>query len=309
LNRLHISIINLPGDRDRFVQMRSISELPEWSDSVIINKKLLREVIRLKLNFSNIVVKKVEAVTKRYMQPGLNARSHIPRVSDGLIYVVSGSAKYNFETYSFSVKPGDVFFMGRGGKYTINVGENYIVCFIDFYLDNSSNERYESYVFDMEDTSGVYALMDKLRRKWFTHKDLQQLEGCACVYSVFALICRQSVHGYVSTKNRELMRLTHAQIEENYQKSDFTCADLFRNTGLSEVHFRRVFTQMYGVSPVKYLQAIRIAEAKRLLAETDLSVSEIAAGVGIPNLYYFCRLFKREAGETPTEFRKHPPIS
>lgn len=263
----------------------------------------------MKLNFSNIVVKKVETVTKRYMQPGLNARSHIPRYSDGLIYVLSGSAKYNFETYSFSANAGDVFFMGCGGKYTIDVGENYVVCFVDFHLENSANERYDSYVFDMEDTSGVYALFDKLCRRWHTHKDLQQLEGCACIYSAFALICRQSVHGYVSTKNRELLRLSHAKIEENFPKSDFSCAELYKDSGLSEVHFRRVFTQMYGVSPVKYLQAIRIEEAKRLLAETDLSVSDIAAGVGIPNLYYFCRLFKREAGETPTEFRKHPPMS
>ncbi|MEK3734375.1 AraC family transcriptional regulator [Paenibacillus sp. FSL M8-0334] len=62
--------------------------------------------------------------------------------------------------------------------------------------------------------------------------------------------------------------------------------------GVHRSYFSNVFTSQVGVPPQKYLQSIRMEKAKRLLIETDASVTEIALSLGYPNLYTFTRAFK-----------------
>lgn len=62
--------------------------------------------------------------------------------------------------------------------------------------------------------------------------------------------------------------------------------------GVHRSYFSNIFTSQVGVPPQKYLQNIRMEKAKRLLAETDASVTEIALSLGYPNLYTFTRAFK-----------------
>ncbi|OZB99167.1 bifunctional transcriptional activator/DNA repair enzyme AdaA [Paenibacillus sp. XY044] len=72
----------------------------------------------------------------------------------------------------------------------------------------------------------------------------------------------------------------------------------------SPFHLQRTFKRVQGISPVEYIQRKRIQEAIRLLTQTDESITEIAAGVGIPNVPYFITLFKKITGQTPIEFRQ-----
>ncbi|WP_311283393.1 AraC family transcriptional regulator [Paenibacillus macerans] len=62
--------------------------------------------------------------------------------------------------------------------------------------------------------------------------------------------------------------------------------------GVHRSYFSNVFTSQIGLPPQKYLQNIRMEKAKRLLSETDASVTEIALSLGYPNLYTFTRAFK-----------------
>lgn len=62
--------------------------------------------------------------------------------------------------------------------------------------------------------------------------------------------------------------------------------------GVHRSYFSSVFASQVGVSPQKYLQNIRMEKAKRLLIETEASVTEIALSLGYPNLYTFTRAFK-----------------
>ncbi|WMT43439.1 helix-turn-helix transcriptional regulator [Paenibacillus sp. D2_2] len=63
------------------------------------------------------------------------------------------------------------------------------------------------------------------------------------------------------------------------------------------------FQKDLGDSPVNYLINRRIEGAKRLLADSDIPVHEIAARVGYSNDKYFSMLFKKVTGQTPSAFR------
>ena len=59
-----------------------------------------------------------------------------------------------------------------------------------------------------------------------------------------------------------------------------------------------------GVPPLKYLTSIRIARAKELLTGTDIPISEIGELVGYDNPLYFSKIFKKNTGLSPREYRR-----
>lgn len=76
------------------------------------------------------------------------------------------------------------------------------------------------------------------------------------------------------------------------------------HVALNENYLSRLFHQEMGMSISDYILQKRIVLAKRLLVQTDRSVSEIGNEVGYDATAYFIRLFKREVGKTPKEYRK-----
>jgi AraC family transcriptional regulator len=77
-----------------------------------------------------------------------------------------------------------------------------------------------------------------------------------------------------------------------------------RYAGLSPFHFLRLFSKVTGVTPHQYLVRTRLRRAARLLAQEDLSVTEVALDCGFADLSNFVRTFRRVAGMSPGRFRK-----
>lgn len=72
---------------------------------------------------------------------------------------------------------------------------------------------------------------------------------------------------------------------------------------LSEYHFARLFKQITGVTPHVYLANLRLERARKLLADTALPISEIAAAVGYQSQSHFGKMFKSVTGVTPRVYR------
>jgi AraC-like DNA-binding protein len=73
--------------------------------------------------------------------------------------------------------------------------------------------------------------------------------------------------------------------------------------GYSYDRFRHLFKEEYGLSPMQYVMSKRFELAKRLLKQTDLSISAISNESGFSNDTQFCSLFKKETGLSPRRYR------
>jgi transcriptional regulator GlxA family with amidase domain len=80
--------------------------------------------------------------------------------------------------------------------------------------------------------------------------------------------------------------------------------EMARRAGLAERTFKRRFTAAAGVSPIAYVQRLRIEDAKRRLERTEDAVDEISWQVGYEDPAFFRRLFKRVTGLTPGAYRR-----
>ena len=70
------------------------------------------------------------------------------------------------------------------------------------------------------------------------------------------------------------------------------------------VQFYKIYKEIFGISPKKYLQEIRIEHAKTLLMQNKYMIREIAEMTGYKNQYHFIRQFKEYTGITPGKFEE-----
>ena len=93
-----------------------------------------------------------------------------------------------------------------------------------------------------------------------------------------------------------------------------TIDDLARSAMFSKFHFTRVFQRVTGVSPGRFLSAMRLEEAKRLLLTTSLTVADISHRVGYNSVGTFSSRFRHSVGVSPTTYRQlggnpaEPPV-
>lgn len=81
-------------------------------------------------------------------------------------------------------------------------------------------------------------------------------------------------------------------------------ATMAARSGLTERGFLRRFRQATGLSPMEYVQTLRIEEAKQLLEASDMRLDDIAAEVGYVEPASFRRLFRRMVGLSPSQYRR-----
>ncbi len=91
-------------------------------------------------------------------------------------------------------------------------------------------------------------------------------------------------------------------INSNYT-AQISLDELCAVSGVSKQHICRLFKNTLGCRPAEYTAKRRIQTAKELLTGSDMSMEDIAAETGFCSASYFCKLFKRYEGITPTQFR------
>jgi AraC family transcriptional regulator len=104
--------------------------------------------------------------------------------------------------------------------------------------------------------------------------------------------------GLVDRRIRRAVELMHARLEESLPLEEIAAA-----AHLSTFHFARLFKKLTGATPHAYLATLRASRAQALLADTDLSITEVSARVGYDSPSHFAKAFRQATGLTPRSFR------
>lgn len=117
----------------------------------------------------------------------------------------------------------------------------------------------------------------------------------------FASMARPRQHGDA------VISKIQAWLVDNYATANPVSVMVGRS-GLSERSFKRRFSAATGYTPVEYVQALRIEEAKQMLETDDLAIEDVAMAVGYEDPTFFRKLFKRRTGVTPAQYRQRNRI-
>jgi len=143
---------------------------------------------------------------------------------------------------------------------------------------------------------------------------ISELQNCRVGYrelcqmylrQIFLLIqrSRQERTPTVSSYIQEEMDYARRYFNEHYNE-EINIEAYAQTRNMSVSWFIRNFKQVTMKSPMQYILAVRINNAVSLLESTDYNVTEISAIVGYDNPLYFSRIFKKQKGLSPSDYRK-----
>lgn len=146
----------------------------------------------------------------------------------------------------------------------------------------------------------IFEAMEKEQKgyEWITVGLMWQLMG--------TLLSTAENQSSVMTGRTQINRLKNVltYIRDNYS-APITLGELADVAGMSPKYFCRAFSQVTGKTPIAYLNYYRIEAAGERLLMTDESVTDIGFSCGFNDASYFSKMFLKEKGMTPSQFRRH----
>jgi AraC family transcriptional regulator len=253
---------------------------------------------------------------------------HLPSVSEPfLAWTVSGEAEFeeresNGPWIKHRIGKGSFFLTSGGASYDCRwkaIGKDEFLSMAVFialpllqraleevFGDDSPRVRLRDISAFKDATLNSYMeqVRAELLRKKASALFLQGIAQAVAIYLArhYAEIHKESKSGSPSLPGFKLRRITDWMAENLAE--EFNLTELAARASLSKFYFNRLFKNALGVTPSHYQMNLRIDAAKRLLRETKKSVVEIALDVGYANPSHFAKLFKRETGLSPSDYRQ-----
>ena len=244
---------------------------------------------------------------KRVIMVGKNEYSE-PMLSFGhtlnyneLIFHFSGHATVFFDDLVLETKPNTIRFLPKGETKRYDVlrkerGECIDVC---FSADRPLSSQ--AFVMNVAQSEKLGILFKKLFSTWVSKKEGYYFESVSLLYRIFAEMqkdtAKPSLH---KLKIAPAMDMIHS----DFLTRDFSLSELAATCKMGESYFQKLFKEIHGISPKKYIIQLKINHACDLLRLERYTVTQIAELCNFSDVYFFSRQFKEYMGVAPTQFQK-----
>ena len=242
-----------------------------------------------------------------------------------LVYILEGEAEHQVDDACFRVKRGDMIFINFGSIHSFQSSEGFSyvnVCFSPelvggsmLNLENAiallsmtafdemrKEKNYGRISFAGEDRREVEFLLAMMLKesKEGLPSSAKVVEHCMSI--LMTKMLRRTEMGEQDGLTLDIWQELRDYIDEN-PNGELTLTALAQKSFYNPSYFSRMFKQKFGSSLTDYVRHRRILLAKRLLADTELSVDEIISRVGFADRSAFYHSFSKETGITPAEYR------
>lgn len=160
----------------------------------------------------------------------------------------------------------------------------------------------------LKDFDGYVGLMKEMQNA-FDASETQKLKSEAyflLLISRFIEQAKEKKEAPRDVRKKRMLRDILIYINNNFYM-DMSNETLARESGISVRTLTSLFAEVLGMTPVQYITSYRISIACERFQTTDMNVGEASRWAGFEDEKYFSRIFKKEKGVTPQEYRKAPP--
>ena len=247
----------------------------------------------------NRTILSVSNVFEGELRPGYIQGPTGGRIRDGFLYLYTGRVQYLLNDYSFTVAAGQMFYLSKNSVYTMHVTEPTKFICVDLHMAAVDTAPRCEVLKDVSST--VKNEFEKLFYLFNQKQPWRCAEMMGIVYRLYTAAIKAQNRRY--DKTNRMFSQTVTYILQNLADPLLSVKTVATFAGMSETHLRRIFKTAVNTSPVRYITFLRLEKAKNMLLNSNYSIEEIAVSVGIPDPYYFSRLFKREIGVAPSQYR------
>ena len=229
-----------------------------------------------------------------------------PAAIERFVYIIRGRVRFSFQAAALEAGALDMIYLPRDTAYASCWEEAADFMVVDLSLRDSDGQEIrfgDAPCVLFHDTHRVYdGLLTELAEKAQAQGPFDWLERLALCLKLLCAMARDT--------NKEELDADRCRIKEavDYLERNLSCdcsvESLASMCNISAASFRRIFLKTKGMSPVEYRNRLRIRKATELLRSGMYTVGEAAEQVGIRDIPYFGKLFKRYAGINPSILKK-----
>ena len=229
-----------------------------------------------------------------------------------LFYIVGGQGQFSIDDELFPVSADQLVIVNPNIAHTEVSYEahplEYIVIGIEgleLSIDGNNGGRFCIFSFPKDNTA--LTCMQHILQEMQTREPHHQTLCQAYMEILVVQLMRDASFSGASVSadpvNSRQCTMIRRYIDSHY-KEPLTLDLLAEKANVNKYYLSHVYKEAYGISPISYMIVCRIQEGKRLLADTDLSLSQISSILGFSSPSYFSQSFRKAEGVSPVEYRK-----
>ena len=226
-----------------------------------------------------------------------------------LQYTISGKGSFQTPDHTYPQQTGDLFLVQVPGdsQYSLpDDSEYWDVLYLEFsseclpllyHIHQSCGPA-----FHLEASSTLPEQMKQLYADAISNQLASVFDNSKSAYAFLLDLADYALEHPALSSPR--VTLAKNYLDSHYYTTDLNLDEVADAVGLSKYHLCREFNHLYGISPGKYLANLRLQKSCALLLQSHQhTIAEIASMVGFSNDNYFCKVFRKAFGTTPTQYR------
>ena len=216
-----------------------------------------------------------------------------------LIFHFSGQSTVFFDDLVLETSPNTIRFLPQGEtkRYDVLSRERGECIDVFFHADRVISPQ--TFVISVSQSEKIGTLFKRLFSTWVSEKKGYHFESISLLYRIFAEIQKDD-----TIPKQHLQKIAPAMeiIHNNFLTTDLPLGMLADACHMGKSYFQKLFKEIHGISPKKYIIQMKINHACDLLRLERYSVTQIAELCNFSDVYFFSRQFKDYMGTTPTQF-------
>ena len=246
-----------------------------------------------------------------------------------LFYISDGNGILHINDNNLNLNKNTVFYCCGGSDYSIEATEAIKLYSLNFDLSQNHSHLTSTFILENFNKTKKQTPIDKchIEDSHFLNSFLL-FENGLIFKNAFSEITEEfsSQQIYFKEKSSSILKkllieMHRTNIKESYissgnlqkiieyinsnYKNEINNSELANIAGYHEYYLNRLFSKHIGMSMHKYILNLRISEAKRLLLNSDIPISEISTQIGFHSHAHFATYFKKETSMSPLEFRNN----
>lgn len=246
---------------------------------------------------SNLVIEKIICANR---VTGKTKRKKYNRSYGGIVLRTSGESVIECDGKTIVCDAENVLVLPKGVEHICESSEGERLL-IDFHYKDCPGSIFSV---NIKDISKLLLLFNKIENNRIENDSYSELKNFRYLYEMLVILAENAGKRYKSSKKLGMIKPAVDYILSNYGDAHISLETLSEVAGMGKANFRKTFSEVFGCPPMTYVNGVRMNKATDMLKGDYATVEEIAHKVGYNSVYHFSKMFKKNFGMSPTEYRK-----